>query len=411
MALPCDEQRRTTMQKRLISLLCALMMLALCLPMAAVAESDDLSDALTLAELEAWVESYKVRAMATEPLNDPAEEAAFSEDGYAFVYEFATLYMDRPEMTQDSVVRNLVVFSSEEEGPRSTRVDMTVSEVLSSYYNENPSLAGDSGFAALYISSLMPGGAQWAWLQRDGQRIMTIQYAVQEQAATGGDGYTDCGVIYTIQDNYVTAIRAYGMDAHIPAETVLENVAAVQQVMDTSTYVQVPTSIIGTDLEVFQRDDLLFEGMDFLTLTPESATESLGECLQDSWMEDDTGEYVRTMEFDGCEISFIYDANKQNPVPDVLSINQDGMEGPRYVRVGDTFSSVLTRFRHSEGEYDGESTEVLYGTEGAGSWGVAEYGSDGTYTLRYGFPHEDGQVVLYMYFINLEMVEMLLYID
>ena len=399
------------MQKRLISLLCALMMLALCLPAAVLAEADDDGEALTLAELEDWVESYKVRALAAQPLNDPTEAAAYSEDGYAFIYDFATLYMDRPEMTEDSVVRNLVITSPDEIAPRDTTVDMQSSAILSSFYNENPSLAGDRGFAALYISSMMPTGAQWAWVQRDGQRIMTIQYAVQDQAATGGDGYTDCGLIYTFQDDTVVAIRAYGMDTRISAEAVLENVAAVQQVMDISTYVHVPTSIVGTDLEAFQRDDLLFAGLDFLTLTPESAIESLGECLQDTWMEDDTGEHVRTMEFDGCEISFIYDASKQNPVPDVLSINQDGMEGPRYVRVGDTFSSVLTRFRHSEGEYDGVSTEVLYGTEGAGSWGVAEYGSDGTYTLRYSFPSDKGQVGLYMYFIGLDLVEILLYLD
>lgn len=399
------------MQKRLISLLCALMMLALCLPMAALAEADDQSEALTLEELEAWVESYKVRAMAATPLNDPTEEAAFSEDGYAFIYDFATLYMDRPEMTEDSMVCNLVVTSPDELGPRNTTVDMLSSAVLSSFYNENPSLAGDYSFAALYISSMMPSGAQWAWMQRDGQRIMTIQYAVQEQAATGGDGYTDCGLIYTIQEDLVAAIRAYGMDTRIPAETVHENVAAVQQVMDNTTYVHAPTSIIGTDLEAFQRDDLLFEGLDYLTLTPESAVETLGECLQDSWMEDDTGEFVRTMEFDGCEISFIYDANKQNPVPDMLSINQDGMEGPRFVRIGDSFSSVLTRFRHSEGAYDGVSTEILYGAEGTGSWGTATYGADGTYTLRYGFPTEDGQVVLHLYFVSLELSEILLYID
>ncbi|MBQ8654086.1 MAG: hypothetical protein IJ507_04035 [Clostridia bacterium] len=395
------------MQKRLISLLCALMMLALCMPLAA---AEDAGDALTMTELETWVEGYKARAMATQPLNDPTEPAAFSEDGYAFIYEFATLYMDRPEMTGDSVVRNLVVTSPDEVGPRDTRVDMQSYEILAAYYNENPTLAGDRGFAALYVSNMLPSSAQWAWVQRDGQRIMTIQYAVQEQAATGGDGYTDAGVIYTLQDNLVSAIRAYGLDARISLESVQENVAAVQEVMDVSSYVTVPTSIVGTDLEPFQRDDLLFAGMDFLTLTPESAVDSLGECLQDSWMADDTGEFVRTMEFAGCEISFIYDANKENPVPNMLSINEDGMEGPRYVRIGDTFSSVLTRFRHSEGAYDGVSTEALYGSEGSGAWGTAEYGSDGTSTLRYSFPTEKGEVVLYMYFVNLKLHEVLLYI-
>lgn len=400
------------MRKRLISLLCALTMLALFVPLTALAEADDLSDALTLEELEAWVESYKTRAMATTPLNDPTADAANTEDGYAFIYDFATLYMDRPEMTEDSVVCNLVVTSPEEVGPRSTTVDMQSAAVLSSFYNENPSLAGDRSFAALYISNMMPEGAHWAWIQRDGQRIMAIQYAVQELAATGGDGYTDCGLIYTMQDDLVTTIRAYGLDTRIPAETVYENVDAVRLVMDTSTYVHVPTSVIGTDLEPFQQEDLLFSGLDFLTLTPETATEALGECLEDDWMEDDTGEFIRTMEFAACEISFVYDANKENPVPNVLSIQMDGMEGPRFVRIGDTFSSVLTRFRHSEGSYDGESIEVLYGTEGTDAWGAATYGADSNFTLRYGFATESGrQVVLHMDFTQLELHEILLYME
>ena len=356
------------MQKRLFGLLCALVMAALCLPVLA----EDTGDALTLEELEAWVESYKERALAAEPMNDPTEDAAFSEDGYAFIYDFATLYMDRPEMTEDSVVRNLVVTAPDEAGPRGTCIDMQPTEVLAAFYNENPSLAGDRGFATLYLSNMMPAGAQWAWVQRDGQRILTIQYAIQEQAATGGDGYTDAGLIYTVQDDLVVAIRAYGLDSRIDAQTVQENVDAVQQVAEESYYTQVPTSLMGTDLEAFNREDLHVEDMDFLTLTPEQAEAALGACQEDAWMEDDTGEFIRTMEFPACEITFIYDAQKQNPKVDMLAIDMDSMEGPRSVRLGDTVSSVLNRFRHGEGELDGVSREVLYGTEGTGSWGTAE---------------------------------------
>ena len=396
------------MQKRLFGLLCALVMAALCLPVLA----EDTGDALTLEELEAWVESYKERALAAEPMNDPTEDAAFSEDGYAFIYDFATLYMDRPEMTEDSVVRNLVVTAPDEAGPRGTCIDMQPTEVLAAFYNENPSLAGDRGFATLYLSNMMPAGAQWAWVQRDGQRILTIQYAIQEQAATGGDGYTDAGLIYTVQDNLVVAIRAYGLDSRIDARSVQENVDAVQQVAEVSVYAQVPTSLVGTDLEAFNREDLHFEDMDFLTLTPEQAEAALGACQEDAWMEDDTGEFIRTMEFPACEITFIYDAQKQNPKVDMLAIDMDSMEGPRSVRLGDTVSSVLNRFRHGEGEFDGVSREVLYGTEGTGSWGTAEYGVDASCTLRYGFPTEgDQQVILHLYFHQMYLSEILLYID
>ena len=93
------------MLKRLLCLLLALLLLPLS---AALGEDDGLS-ALTLEELTEWTQGYQIRAMAAQPLNDPTEPGALSEDGYAFVYDFATLYMDRPEMTEDSVLKNLVV--------------------------------------------------------------------------------------------------------------------------------------------------------------------------------------------------------------------------------------------------------------------------------------------------------------
>lgn len=396
------------MKKRIVSLLCALVMLCLCLP--AVAE--DGGEVLTLTELEAWVESYKTRALATQPLNDPADDAANTEDGYAFIYDFATIYADRPEMTEDTIIKELVILSHEELGPHQTAVDMTPAQVMAAYYNENPNLVGDSSFATLYLNSMMPAGAQWAWVQRDGQRIMTMQYAVQEVAATGGDGYTDAGVIYTFQDEFVVAIRAYGLDTHITAEEVESNLVSVRQVANTSTYVQVPTSLEGSELEMFNQEDLIFEGMNFLTVTPEKAVEALGECHQDSWMADDNGEHIRTMEFDACEITFIYDAAKQNPVAELITMSIDGMEGPRAVRVGDTLASVRNRFRHGEGEFADSGKEVLYGGDGAASWGTAEYNGDGTVVIRYGFTAENNaKYVLYLRFEQMYLVETIIYLD
>ena len=88
------------------------------------------------------------------------------------------------------------------------------------------------------------------------------------------------------------------------------------------------------------------------------------------------------------------------------------MEGPRCVRLGARLSSVLNRFRNGEGEFDGVSREALYGTEGTGPWGVAEYGTDASCTLRYGFPTEgDQQVVLHLYFQQMYLSEIMLYID
>lgn len=393
------------MQKRLICLAIMLVMMLFALPSLA---EDNGAGALTWEELETWAASYKARALESQPLNDPTEEAAFSEDGYAFIYEFAMLYMDRPEMTEDAVIRSIVVTDPEEVAPRGTRVDYLASEVLNAYYNENPALDGDSSFAALYLADTMPDEALWGWVQRDGQRLMTIQYAVHEQLATGGEGYTDAGLIYTIQDNLVAAIRAYGLDARVSESDVRDTLAEVQQVAATTGYAQVPTSYVGTDLEAFNRDDLIFAGVDFLALTPEEAEDVFGAAREDHWM-DDEGAYLRTMEFASCSMTFMYDAKKQNPVLEVMTIDMDGMEGPRAVRIGDTFSSVLCRFRYGEGEFDG-FTEALYGQMDAAPYGMAEYGDDASATLYYAMKADNGRTIqLYMPFEQMFLSEITLY--
>lgn len=394
------------MMKRLF---CLMLVLAL-LPILPALAEESAAGSLELEELKEWAAAYKERAMATQPLNDPAAADALSEDGYAFIYEFATLYMDRPEMTEDSVLKNLVITDPAEAGPRGTAVDMFTDDVLAAFYNENPSLDGSRSFAALYLGDSLPQEAVWAWVQRDGQRVMSIQYAIHEQRATGGEGYTDAGLIYTIQGDLVAAIRAYGLDEYSTEEEVRENLTAVRQIMKETGYARVPVSYVGTDLAALGLEDMAFSGVDFLTMTPEEAEDVLGECLEDHWMEDDTGEFIRMMEFAGCDVTFVYDASKQNPQVNSLAITEGGMEGPRCVRMGDTFSSVLNRFRYGEGAY-ADLTETLYGDPAGATYGVAEYGADASATLTYAFEDGGRQVVLHLGFTTMELSEMLLYIN
>ena len=81
------------------------------------------------------------------------------------------------------------------------------------------------------------------------------------------------------------------------------------------------------------------------------------------------------------------------------------------MRYGDSFASVLNRFRHGEGEYV-DLHEVLYGDPATDTYGLAEYGTDASATLRYAFQAASGQkVVLHMNFEFLELHEILLYIN
>ncbi|MBQ7849865.1 MAG: hypothetical protein IJ343_09110 [Clostridia bacterium] len=388
---------------KMLSLLTALLMAAL--PLCAAAEESE-ADTLLLGELTEWAERYKMRALSSEPLNDP--KASLTEEGYEFIYDFATLYADQSVMKADTVVSAVVVTSPEEEGPRGVKVDDTLTVATAAFYNENAQLRGSRDSALLYLIDLLPESLQWAEIQRDGQRVETIQYAVHDQQTTGGDGYTDAGLILTMQDGTVSAIRVYGLDSRITFDEVHEVCSRMRAAAMADDYQQVPFSYDGASLAKFSGEDLVFSGMEFTALTPDYAAMMLGEPLSDSWVQDgDTT--IRTMTFSDCELTFLEGADGK-PRIYMFLLTSGGVEGPRAVRVGDTFSEVFNRFRNGEGAFDGVSREVLYGSEESGEFGVAEYGSDASVTLRYGLVLEEGErVVLHMTFTEMVLSEVMLY--
>jgi len=394
------------MFKRMLCLLLTMLLL----PILPAFAEDSGAEALSFAELSHWAESFKIRAMAAKPLNDPAAQESLTEDGYMFAYEFATLYMDSPEMTADSQLQALVIYSAEEEGPRGIRVDHTVQEVLAAFYTENSGLTGTSDQSVLYALNLLPERALIGSVHRDGQRVQTVEYAVFEQLATGGEGYSDAGLVYTIHNGNVSAIRAFGLNSRVELTDVEDALQDAANLSLDMSYSQVESSYVGTDLTGFNTEDLMFAGLDFQTLTPEDAITALGMPAQDTWLEDVSG-YLRVMDFASCEITFTYDTDKLNPVVNILVINDDDMEGPRSVRVGDTLSSVLNRFRHSDGEYNSdEGVEWLYGDADSGEYGQATYGADASVTLRYSLVAENGEkIAMNMAFEQYVLTEVLLY--
>lgn len=394
------------MMKKMKSLL-LMLLAAVLVPCMAAAEENE-ADTLLLQELTEWATRYQARAIASTPLNDPAN--SITDEGYEFIYDFATIYADTPVMSEDTAISAVVITSPEEEGPRGTCIDDTTAVILSAFYHENDGLRGTRDFAVLYSIDLLPDSLQWAQVQRNGQRVETIQYAVHDQMTTGGDGYTDAGVIYTMQDGTVSAIRVYGLNSRITQRQVYDVLTALRDVAIADSYAQVPFSYDGASLAKFGGEDLQFSGLDFASMTPEEAVGVLGNPIDDLWLEDSGNGHIRTMTFADCEITFLYNADKTNPRVYMLMLTTDGMEGPRAVRVGDTFPEVFNRFRNGEGEFDGVSREELYGSEASGEFGVAEYGSDASATLRYGLVLEDGShVVLNLRFTTMVLDEIMLY--
>ncbi len=392
------------MKNTILRLVTLVLTLALSCAPALAAESE--ADTLLLQELTEWASRYHARALAEKPLAEPT----LTEDGYEFIYEFATFYAEEPVMSADTAINAIVLTSAAEAGPRGTAVDNPLSVILAAYYQENPDLRGSRDNAVLYSIDLLPESLQWAQVQRDGQRVQTVQYAVHEQMTTGGDGYTDAGVIYTLEEGIVGAIRVYGLSGRITEGQVYDVLTVLRDAALADEYAQVPFSYDGASLEKFGGEDLAFSGLDFAGMTAEDAEKALGEAIDDVWMEDGEG-FIRTMTFAECEVTFLYDASKANCQVYMMMLTGDGVEGPRAVRLGDTFASVFNRFRNGEGEFDG-AAEVLYGEEANGEFGIAQYGTDGSAQLRYGLVLEDGtKVVLQMHFTLMQLDEVMIYIN
>lgn len=388
--------------------LCVLLALLLC-PVLAPAE-ESAAGMLTGQEVTEWAKGYIDRAYSAEPLNAPADH--MTPDGYEYIFDFATLYADTPTLSVDTAINAIVLTSDGEMGLRGVNVGSDLTDVLNAYYTDNPALLGTREAAVLYAADNLPESAAWGQVLRDGQRVQTVQYAVHSQLAAGGEGCTDLGVIYTMAENRVAAIRVYGLSSRITREEASSVLYGVMLTALEEDYAMVPYSRDGSELTRFSETDLIFSGLDFLTLTPDTAIAALGEPMSDQWLDNGDHGYFRVQKFNGCDLTYLYNKARTQGSLYMLSIAADGLEGPRAVRVGDTFSSVYSRFRNGEGEYQQDGTELLYGVPGKGSFGQATYGEDASATLRYGLTAPDGRkVVLQMNFTVMTLTEIMLYAE
>ena len=394
------------MIRKIVTIMC---MSALLLTMAPALAVDNGPDPLNWAELTAWASSLEALAAGEELLNDPAEPEFLTEDGYLYSYDFGNLYFSEPAPSETRVLKGAVIYDEDITGPRETHTDQPARELLAAYYTENEDLEGTREEALIYLADGMPEGFWWGRVQRDGQRLTAVQYTVHERC---GDGtYTDAGVVYTLQENTVVAVRVFGLDERVETEELEVERALLAPLLMQSSYRQVPASPVGAENTPFDEDDLTVLDLDFLSCTPEIACAVLGMPEADEEMPGEEGQTLRVLSFTGCTLVFARKTDGQWQLT-LLTLEDEDLEGPRAIRVGDSVTMVLQRFRFGEGELQESGTEVLYGTPGEGQWGEAEYGEDASVTLRYGLTLSDGRtVVLRADFETLLLREINLYLN
>jgi len=368
--------------KKLIALLLALL-LCLGTAMAEPVESEE-SATLSYEEMEIYLGKLAKEVMAVEETATTTDDAGNT----AVSFPGGVMYIADETLSETTAIlgADLEVGAT---CPRGLKVGDTLSMLLDTYPNDNPFLFGTYYDAALYTADEKPE-AKAGWVLRDGQRVQEVVHAVYHWTE---NGVISCGVSYTIDRDTIIGISVFGMENLVDEETALtdlNNVAAMQEI---SEYFAYPTSLDGSTLAPFEREDLSFAGLDILDLTVEMATEALGSAPVDEWTEDSTGEYLRLKQWEDVSILFLYDANKQFQRMDTITVNGDSIEGPRGVRVGDLMDSVMYRFRHSQGSVL-ENGIALYGDGQTAPYGVLSYGET-TATITYTLALEEEQTVIW----------------
>lgn len=203
------------------------MLLAVCLLMALApaARADD-AGALSEGELNAWLDIVLRQSVEESPLNAPVGEESLTEDGYAFLYSFATLYYDKPTLDAKSRLKAVAVTDERFPAPRDIRLGADASAIMDSFGWQNPTLEGDGLFAALYELNDLPRAAYWSIAQLDQGALRSVQCGVHVQAAD--DLYTDAGLLISLEDGKVSDIRVYGLCDTVAMSDVVDNLETVK---------------------------------------------------------------------------------------------------------------------------------------------------------------------------------------
>ena len=364
------------------AILCLLAALMVCAVFSAAAEEPK---PLTAAELDTHMEGVRIQAMAAEPLNDPADEEARSEDGTLFRYEIARIYATGTALTEDTALNTVVYEDSEGPVFRGLGIDSMLEELLAAFPNENPELAGTRDEALLFLKDTEEGGFVYGRILRDGQRIAAAEYG---EVLPAGDDFHCAAVTFSMQEGLVSSIRVDGLNpesGRMDAPYANEFLTELKELAARDDYRAVKTSRVGTDLTAFDESDLVFGGIDYTALKPDT----LPGATEQELLDNDDGTWLLCCNGEGYEAVFTCEADGGNAKILSFAIRDDQLEGPRGVRLGDQFSEDFCRFRSGENEMGEDMTEVLYGILDAAPYGFASYDPDDM-NLRYAATLQDG---------------------
>ncbi|MDD3335009.1 MAG: hypothetical protein PHI98_05760 [Eubacteriales bacterium] len=368
---------RLTKKSWMIMIICVLC----CLPVVGMADG---AGALSESELNTWVTQILRESAEETPLNAPVGEEALTEDGYAFLYSFATLYYDKPVLDEASVLKAVVVTDEGFPTVRGIRLGDDASVLMDCYGWQNSMLIGNGAFAALYEMDRLPEAAYWSWAGYENEKLLSLQCAIHVRLEN--DRYTDAGINYAVENGKISAIRVYGLDATISVDEVKKNLVAVESVAaaisgdEPEKEIASQGYLIQNDAAPFGANDLLFGGVNYLNMTEQTAQTLFGKALSEEKVQDDTGAWLLTTKREGLSLS--YTLSDESAVLETFSVTGQ-LKGPRGVQTGMKADEVIQLFRTDGTGAVADGVGILYGDGANAPTGVMESDSDGITALRY----------------------------
>jgi hypothetical protein len=335
--------------KTLRTLLIALLCLMISLPAFAGQNAAQAETPLTLAEVEQFNQQLLEKAIADEL------ETFQTEEGYLARGNMYEVLLGSPDIAPDSLVFSsaLVYYGASNQelsGPRGSKTEMALGDLLALFANDNPDLTGTPQTAVLYIRGALPAAVHTGFILRDGQKILLVEYNVYYQA---GEGVSRAGIQYTVEDEKITAARSFVSRetlSQAEAQEEIDLLLALQEKGDYRAYV----SQGGTPLD---REDLTLAGLDFLDTAPDIAKAVLGAPVFEDRADNSDGSVLITQQWPGMEAVF----QQQDAEVKVyrLTATDAQYEGPRGIKTGNTLAQVIGRFEH--GSHLPQIGGTLYG--------------------------------------------------
>ena len=386
------------MIRRILCLAAALALFAV-LPVSA-----ETAGPVTAEELAALLESARAEALGAEPLNDPADAEAQTEDGTMIQYGTARFYTAGGALTAEGPVNALSFDDGSRPVLRGLGIYSALEDVLAAFPNENAELAGTREEAVLYLANTASGGFTYGRILRDGQRALAAEYGEVQPA---GAGFRRAAVTFTLQEGLVSSIRLDGLnpdEGELEAAWADEFLSELMALSGRDEYRAVKTSRNGLALTAFDESDLLFGGIAYTALSPDALP---GETREER-IDNGDGTWLLICGGDGFEAVFLCGEDGADAQILSYTVLDDQAEGPRGVRLGDLFSEDFCRFRSGENDMAKDMTELLYGAADNPPYGLANYNPEDM-SLRYVTPTQSGLTVeLILRYVDNYLTEILL---